>query len=45
MIASSANTLVKAGLAVFVGGFGLGVRVFVPLFIVAGAGLLTTWIM
>jgi len=43
VIASSTNTLVKAGLAVFIGGFGLGVRVFVPLLIAAGAGFLTVW--
>ena len=40
VIASSTNTLVKAVLAVFVGGFGLGVRVFVPLLIAVGAGLM-----
>ncbi|HEB82089.1 MAG TPA: MgtC/SapB family protein [Gammaproteobacteria bacterium] len=45
VIASSSNTLVKAGLAVFVGGFGLGVRVFVPLLMTAGSGLLTAWMM
>gem|GEM_PF-3127830 len=41
VIAASTNTLVKAVLAVFVGGFGLGVRVIVPLLIAVGAGLLT----
>ena len=45
VIASSTNTLVKAVLAVFVGGFGLGVRVFVPLLMAVGAGLLTVWTM
>jgi uncharacterized membrane protein (DUF4010 family) len=43
LIASSTNTLVKAGLAVFVGGRGMGIRVFVPLLIAAGAGLLIAW--
>jgi len=45
VIASSANTLLKAGLAVFVGGLGLGIRVFVPLLIAAGTGLLSVWLM
>ena len=44
VIASSTNTLVKAGLAVFVGGLGLGIRVFLPLLVAASAGLLTAWI-
>jgi len=44
VIASSTNTLVKAGLAVFVGGFGLGIRVFIPLLITATTGLLTAWL-
>ena len=45
VIASSANTLVKAGLAVSVGGIGLGVRVFVPLLITACTGLFTAWML
>lgn len=45
VIASSSNTLVKAGLAVFAGGSGLGVRVFLPLLLTAGAGLASTWLM
>jgi uncharacterized membrane protein (DUF4010 family) len=45
VIASSSNTLVKAGLAVFAGGSGLGMRVFLPLLVTAGAGLATTWLM
>jgi uncharacterized membrane protein (DUF4010 family) len=45
VIASSSNTLVKAGLAVFAGGSGLGMRVFLPLSVTAGAGLATTWLM
>lgn len=45
VIASASNTLVKACLAVFVGGTGLGVRVFVPLFITAGVGLATAWLL
>lgn len=44
VIASSSNTLVKAVLAVLVGGSGLGIRVFVPLVAVAGAGLATAWL-
>ncbi|MBT4521331.1 MAG: DUF4010 domain-containing protein [Halieaceae bacterium] len=45
VIASSSNTLVKAMLAVFVGSFGLGLRVLVPLLTAAGAGLLTAWLL
>ena len=45
VIASSSNTLVKAVLAVFVGGPALGVRVLVPLLLAAVAGLTTVWLM
>ena len=45
VIASSTNTLVKAVLAISVGGLGLGIRVFVPLLVAAGAGLATVWLM
>lgn len=44
VVASSTNTLVKAGLAVFVGGSGMRIKVFVPLLITAGAGLLIAWV-
>lgn len=43
VIASCANTLLKAGLAVAVGGAVLGVRVLVPLTMSVAAGLLTAW--
>ena len=45
VIASSSNTLVKALLAVFIGGPGLGVRVFVPLMAASSVGLVTAWLM
>ncbi len=45
VIASASNTLVKAGLAVFIGGTNLGVRVFLPLLLTASAGLATAWLM
>jgi len=45
VIASSSNTLLKAGLAMFVGGPGLGIRVLVPLLAAAIAGLATAWLM
>jgi len=41
VIAASTNTLLKAVLAVFIGGPALGVRVLVPLLIAAAAGLAT----
>lgn len=45
VIAASSNTLVKAVLAVVVGGFDLGMRVLLPLLATAGAGLATFWLM
>lgn len=45
VIASSSNTLLKAMLAVFVGGSALGMRVLIPLLIAAVAGLATAWLM
>ena len=45
VIASSSNTLVKALLAVFVGGLSLVIRVLVPLLVAAGAGLTTVLLM
>jgi len=45
VIASASNTLVKAVLAVFVGGIDMGIWVLVPLLAVAGAGLATVWLM
>jgi uncharacterized membrane protein (DUF4010 family) len=45
VIASSSNTLLKAGLAMFIGGPGLGVRVLAPLSAAAIAGLATAWLM
>jgi uncharacterized membrane protein (DUF4010 family) len=44
VIASSTNTLVKAGLAVFAGGRELGIRVFIPLLLAAAGGLTTAWL-
>jgi len=41
VIASASNTLVKAILALFVGGRGLGVRVLLPLLVAVAAGLAT----
>jgi len=45
IIASSSNTLLKAVLAIFVGGIGLGLRVLVPLLAAAGGGLATVLLM
>jgi len=45
VIASAANTLLKAVLAFSIGGEGLGIRVFAPLLLSAGAGLFTAWLM
>lgn len=45
VIAASSNTLVKAVLAVVVGGLDLGMRVLLPLLATAGAGLATFWLM
>jgi len=44
IIATSSNTMVKAMLALFIGGHGLATRVFIPLFVAAGAGLITAWL-
>jgi len=44
VIAASSNTLVKAALAIFIGGAGLGIRVLVPLLAAAVAGLTTAWL-
>ncbi|HEY5715519.1 MAG TPA: MgtC/SapB family protein [Psychromonas sp.] len=44
-IAASINTLVKAGLAVTVGGKTMLLQVFLPLFISAGAGPIVIWLM
>lgn len=45
VIAAASNTLVKAVLAVVVGGLALGMRVLLPLLATAGAGLATFWLM
>ena len=45
VIAASSNTLLKAVLAMFVGGLTLGIRVLVPLLLAAVAGLATVWLM
>ncbi|MGB5444680.1 MAG: hypothetical protein WBM99_04160, partial [Psychromonas sp.] len=44
VIAASTNTLVKAGLAIIVGGKNMLLQVFLPLFMSASAGLLVTWL-
>lgn len=44
VIAASTNTLVKAGLAVIVGGKNMALQVFLPLFMSAFTGLLVTWL-
>jgi len=45
VIASASNSLLKGLLAVFVGGTSLALRVLLPLFVTAGAGLTTVWLM
>ncbi len=45
VIASASNTLVKATLALFIGGPSLGMRVLLPLSVAAIAGLATAWLM
>jgi uncharacterized membrane protein (DUF4010 family) len=45
VIASSSNTLVKAFLAVFIGGSNMAMRVLLPLIFVGIAGLTTAWLM
>ena len=45
VLAAASNTLVKAVLAVSIGGYDLGMRVLVPLLVTTGAGLLTAWLM
>ena len=44
VIASSTNTLVKAFLAVFIGGSSMAIRVLLPLMSVGIAGLTTVWL-
>lgn len=44
VIASSSNTLIKAFLAVFIGGSSMAIRVLFPLLIVGIAGLTTAWL-
>jgi uncharacterized membrane protein (DUF4010 family) len=45
VIAASSNTLIKALLATFIGGPGLGMRVLLPLLAASGVGLTTAWLM
>ncbi|WP_372881370.1 MgtC/SapB family protein [Psychromonas sp.] len=45
VIAASTNTLVKAGLAMIVGGKTMFLLVFLPLFISAAAGLVLIWLL
>ena len=45
VIAASSNTLVKALLATFIGGPGIGVRVLLPLLVASTVGLTTAWLM
>ena len=44
VIAAAVNSLVKGGMASFIGGRRIGLRVGVPLLAAAGAGLLTVWL-
>ncbi len=44
IIATTSNTMVKALLALFIGGQALATRVFLPLFVAAVAGLITAWL-
>jgi uncharacterized membrane protein (DUF4010 family) len=45
VIAASSNTLIKALLASFIGGPGLGMRVLLPLLAASAVGLTTAWLM
>lgn len=45
VIASFLNMLIKAIFMLFVGGHGLGIRVLLPLSIIAGTGLAMAWLM
>lgn len=45
VIASSSNTLIKAILAMFIGGASMVVRIVLPLLLVVIAGLTTTWLL
>lgn len=44
VIAASSNTIIKALLAAFIGGPGLGVRVMLPLFAASAVGGATAWL-
>lgn len=44
MIAASTNNLTKAGMALFVGGLGNGIRVGLPLLLSSAVGMATVWI-
>lgn len=44
MIAASTNNLTKAGMALFVGGLGNGIRVGLPLLVSSAVGMATVWI-
>ena len=45
VIAASSNTLIKALLATFIGGPGLGMRVLLPLLAASAVGLTAAWLM
>ena len=45
VIASSSNTRVKALLAIYIGGSGLGMRVLLPMLAASAVGLTTAWLM
>jgi uncharacterized membrane protein (DUF4010 family) len=44
VIAASVNSLVKGGMAVFIGGHGIGQRVGLPLLGSAVGGLVSVWL-
>lgn len=43
VLAATVNSLVKAGIALSIGGWGMGLRVGIPLLLAAGVGLATSW--
>ena len=44
VLAGAVNSLVKGGMAIFIGGKALGLRVALPLLAAAAAGLVTVWL-
>lgn len=43
VLAAAVNSVVKTGIALSIGGWGMGLRVGIPLLLAAGVGLTTSW--